>query len=285
MATSLFTEEFLRKVERLTLIARRAAGSGSARADRRGGKTEFADHRRYAPGDDLRYADWHLYGRLGRLFLKEFAREEDAEVLLVLDTSGSMVAKIENALRLSAALLTIALCRGDRARVGEAADGRLRLGPVFEGEGRRAELLDRLASVVGRAGGSTDLAASLRRLPPRRGPGRRVLLVISDLLTESDGRREIATASGDAVVFHWLSPADRRPEASGRLRLVSAEGGGRVIWVGAEEVRAYEAAMNAHREEVAGWLRRRGVRYLYAPAEKPAEDYVLEVLVKEGLVE
>ena len=284
MAEPLFPDSFLRKIERLCLIARRSKGAGAVRQEKRGGKIEFADHRRYSPGDDLRYADWHLYGRLGHLFIKEFAREEEAEVIVLLDVSGSMVPKLRGAVRLTAALVTVALARGDRAGVGIMADGGLTLTRPVEGLGRRAEVFDRLLAVTAQAGGSTDLDASLRRLPPRRGAGRRVTIVISDLFAENDGRRIMARWGEDLVVFHWLLDEERSPGALGKVTLRSAEGGELQVFVGPEEADRYEREMDRHTRGLARHFAQTGARYLLAPAGLPVTDFVLEVLTKEGIL-
>jgi len=84
---------FLRKLEQLSLVARRVrAGqvAGERRSTRRGASVEFADYRDYAQGDDLRRVDWNIYARLERPFVKLFEEEEDLAVHLLLDGSGSM---------------------------------------------------------------------------------------------------------------------------------------------------------------------------------------------------
>ncbi len=89
----LFDDEFQRKLEYLALVSRRVFG-GRLRAERRtkksGSGIEFADHRDYVPGDDLRYLDWNIYGRLERLLLRLFEEEEDLHVYVLLDCSESM---------------------------------------------------------------------------------------------------------------------------------------------------------------------------------------------------
>lgn len=280
----LFSDSFLRKIERLSLIARRGKGGGAVREERRGGKIEFADHRAYSPGDDLRYADWHLYGRLGQLFIKEFAREEEAEVFVLLDVSGSMEAKLFSAVRLTAALVTVALARGDRAGFCTMRDGGLSLTRTVEGLGRRAEVFERLKAVSGQAGGATDLDSSLSRLPPRRGAGRRLCIVISDLLTDHDGRRVMAGWGEDLVLFHWLDASERSPAPLGKVTLRSAEGGELVAFFGAREAALYEQEMAMFQKGLARHFARTGGRYLLAPAEMPVTDLVLDVLTKEGIL-
>ena len=88
-----FDEDFLARLDALKLLAARAAGGrleGSRIGSERGGHIEFKDFRKYAPGDEIRYVDWNVYARIGRLFIKEFAREEESDVALLVDASASM---------------------------------------------------------------------------------------------------------------------------------------------------------------------------------------------------
>ena len=88
-----FSPEFLAQLERLSLLSRRAfRGSvkGERRSPRRGHSVEFADYRAYGVGDDLRYVDWNIYGRLDRLHVKLFVDEEDLCLHVLADASASM---------------------------------------------------------------------------------------------------------------------------------------------------------------------------------------------------
>src|SRR5215510_4018949 len=88
-----FDTDFLRKLERLHLVAKRlswAAMKGEHAVSRKGFSLEFSDYRRYQPGDDLRYVDWNVYRRLERLLLKVFTAEEEMNIYLLVDASRSM---------------------------------------------------------------------------------------------------------------------------------------------------------------------------------------------------
>ena len=83
----------LARLSRMDVLARRAvrgARSGERRSRKRGGGLEFAEHRDYEPGDDLRFVDWNVFARLDRLVTKVFIEEEDLTVALMLDASASM---------------------------------------------------------------------------------------------------------------------------------------------------------------------------------------------------
>src|SRR3989304_10092692 len=87
----LLDPEFMSRLERLDIVSRKIfAGrtKGERRSKRKGQSVEFADYRNYVVGDDLRFLDWNIYGRLERLFIKLFFEEEDLHVSLLLDTSN-----------------------------------------------------------------------------------------------------------------------------------------------------------------------------------------------------
>ena len=124
IAPSRFDERFLRKLDRWRSLTRRArisaascAPSAAAAASAPG--IEFADHRDYAPGDDLRYLDWNLYGRLERLLLRLFEEEEDLLDLLPrrrqrVDGRSATPPKLDLALQVGAALAYVGLANLDR---------------------------------------------------------------------------------------------------------------------------------------------------------------------------
>ena len=89
-----FDDEFQRKLDYLTIVSRRLF-SGRMRAERRtkksGSGIEFVDHREYHEGDDLRYLDWNLYQRFGKLLIRLYEEEEDLAIYLIVDTSTSLL--------------------------------------------------------------------------------------------------------------------------------------------------------------------------------------------------
>src|SRR2546425_10223477 len=121
---SLLTSELLRRLEQFQLLAARCAKSsakGERRSRARGQSVEFADHRSYVPGDDFRYLDWNLFGRLEKLFLKLYEEERELPVRIFLDASESMTfgepRKFDFARQVAAAIGYVALCGFDRVSV------------------------------------------------------------------------------------------------------------------------------------------------------------------------
>ena len=113
-----------RRLEQFQLLAARRAKSsarGERRSRARGQSVEFADYRNYVHGDDFRYLDWNLYGRLERLFLKLYEEERELPVRIFLDASESMTfgepRKFDFARQVAAAIGYVALCGFDRVSV------------------------------------------------------------------------------------------------------------------------------------------------------------------------
>ncbi len=190
---SLFDSDFLKKLEYLSLVSRRVF-RGRLLAQRRtkqlGGGIEFADHREYTPGDDLRYLDWNVYAKYGDLLLKRFQEEEDLHVYILLDASKSMDSgspnKFDYARRVAAALAYIALADLDRVSILAYADKPLDVLPLTRGKDRVLSILRFLESVK-TGGTATDLAAvatSLVNRAQRTG----LVVIISDLYDQAGFR-------------------------------------------------------------------------------------------------
>ena len=122
--SALLTPELLRRLEQFQLLAARRAKSsarGERRSKARGQSVEFADHRNYSHGDDFRYIDWNLYGRLDKLFVKLYEEERELPVRIFLDASESMTfgepRKFDFARQIAAAIGYVALCGFDRVSI------------------------------------------------------------------------------------------------------------------------------------------------------------------------
>jgi uncharacterized protein (DUF58 family) len=183
---SLFDSDFLKKLEYLSLVSRRVF-RGRLLAQRRtkqlGGGIEFADHREYTPGDDLRYLDWNVYAKFGDLLLKRFQEEEDLHVYILLDASKSMDCgtpnKFDYARRIAAALAYIALADLDRVSILAYADKPLDVLPLTRGKDRVLSILKFLKDIK-TGGASTDLATVAKSLV-NRAQRTGLVVIISDL--------------------------------------------------------------------------------------------------------
>jgi len=285
-AALVFDDEFLRKLERLELLARkmfRGLLRGEHATPRRGRGLEFSDFRHYRPGDDFRHIDWNIYSRLDQLFLKLHASEEDLTLHLVVDASASMgfgePSKFDHARKLAAALACIALHNLDRVGVGAfAASLGASLPPV-----KARHHLSRLLAFLGElpCTGESRFGTALREFSARtRNPG--LAILISDLLGAEDvedGIEALLYSGHEVAVIQVLAEAEIDPPLDGALRLVDAESGHELeVTVDRELRRLYRLQLDHRLERIEGFCRRRGVEYLRASTAIAFEDVVLKYL-------
>src|SRR5215467_7199026 len=152
--SDLLDPEFMSRLERLDIVSRRIfAGKmkGERRSKRKGQSVEFADYRNYVVGDDLRFLDWNIYGRLDRLFIRLFQEEEDLHFYLLLDNSLSMdfgtPTKLHYAKQVAAALGFIGLVNLDRVVVEVFNDRLTQSLPPLRGRRSLWRLLDFLGTL------------------------------------------------------------------------------------------------------------------------------------------
>lgn len=284
----LLPPSLLDRLANLTLSARqRGAGAagGARHSVRRGQSQEYADHRPYTPGDDLRFLDWHLYGRLDALWIKLFEAEEDRVVQCLLDCSASMEGeKLEHARRLAAALAFVALGHGDRVAVGGLADTLVSFAPARRGRGQASAVFHSLEQI--HPGGGSDPDRALEAWPRQRGTG--ICLLFTDFLYP-DGPdaalRRLRSRGNEVHAFHLVSPAELRPALQGDVVLVDAETGEElVVTVDDEVLDRYEATMKAWADEMERACRALGVGYFRVPTTIGVEELVTGELRRAGLI-
>jgi uncharacterized protein (DUF58 family) len=269
--------------------------TGSHRSLRRGAGVEFAGHRAYTPGDDLRFLDRHALMRHGTLALREFETETDRSVHLVVDATASMgfrggrapAAKLAFGALIAAALGYVVLRGGDRLALdwigGSAPSLPLRGGRhTFEG------LVATLESVTPRGEVSPD---GLRRALGRaaRAKTGSVSVVVSDLLDFPEGADdEVAALSANGrllLVVQVLDPDERDLPFDGPVRLRSLEGD-LTVDTDATNVRsAYLAELARLQQRWAAALAARGSRLVLASSADDPVDVVrrsLSVLAGRG---
>lgn len=288
--SELISPRTLERLARLDVRVRRAAGGGGA-GERTGGAAGigsiFLEHRSYTPGDDLRYVDWNAYGRLRSLHVKVFELEENVEVHLVLDRTGSMGAgagsKLETGARLAALVGAVALARGDRVRlhVVPAAAGEEGM-RTFEGRASTHALLESLANV--RAGVDAPLGPALRATFPRV-RRRAFALLVTDFLDPGDGWKRavdfLTFRRVDLTCLQVVDPAERAPQLDGPLRLADVETGETVdVDVDDDVLQRYRAAFDLWLRSVAAYLRSKEARHLMVDAREGDDAGLLRMLLK-----
>lgn len=289
---ALFDAAFLRKLEYLDVVAKKIL-SGRIKADRmsmrRGTSVEFEDHRAYAVGDDLRFLDWHIWGRLEEFFLKLYKEEENLQLTVLLDCSQSMnfgrPDKFLYGRQVAAALAYIGMGNLDDANLQpfskELGDGMQRM----RGKGKTKQMFAFLEQLE--ASGETDLRRAFRRfiaLERRRG----VVVIVSDLY-DMDGVvpavRYLKSRRHDVYVIHVMDREELDPPIRGDLRLVDSENASfRDLTVTDTLRQRYKEAFEANCKHVEAFCRGSDVGYVRALTSIPFDELVLKILKRGGLV-
>jgi uncharacterized protein (DUF58 family) len=291
--SDLFDEEFQRKLDYLVVISRRLF-AGRLRAERRTKKTgsgiEFADHREYCPGDDLRQLDWKVYGRSERMLLKMYEEEEDLSIYVLLDCSESMAygqpSKFDHARKLAAAMAYVGLANLDRVALLAISTKVDKTLPPARGKGRIFKIFDFLRSVKPK--GETALADAVRQFTTQH-KRRGIAIVISDLYDPEGferGINAIRYRKFEPMVIHVIDPRESDPGARGDVTLVDIENGeSRELTLTDGLVKAYQQEHERWRKEIDDFCKARQVPYVAADITKPFEDQVLYLFRRLAIVE
>jgi len=209
-----FDPEILAKIERLDLKARMIVEgyiSGLHKSPFHGFSVEFAQHREYAPGDDLRRIDWKVYARSDRHYIKEYEEETNLVAYVAMDISESMryasgrVSKLEYGSYIAASLIYLMLLQRDSVGLVLFDENVRQVIPDSSNPGHREQLIAALEAVEPTE--KTDLGKALEyvgRQLKRRG----MVIVISDLFGDMArllaGLKLLRYRGHDVIVFHIL---------------------------------------------------------------------------------
>lgn len=253
--------------------------SGLHASSFRGVSAEFAEHRLYRPGDDLRFVDWKIYGRSDRFFLKQFQEERNLTAYLCLDVSRSMdwrsreaglVTKLEYGRRLCAALALILTRQGDRPGLLCIDEAVVRWLPARASPNRWREIARVLAETD--PGGRTAPAAALDELCNRL-TERGLVVWISDLLLDPEPVRRalqhLRHAGQNALVLHLMDPGERELPGAGEAIFVDPETEEGIPARSADLRAAYREAVRRAIEEWRADLGRSEIEYAVVDTARP----------------
>lgn len=296
MDQPLLDAKLLRRLEQFQLLAARRTKStakGERRSRARGQSVEFADFRNYVPGDDLRYLDWNLFGRLDRLFLKLYEEERELPVRLFLDSSESMSfgepPKFRFACQIAAAIGYVTLCGFDRVSViqfPEPADNLATRGALRSVRGRKSgtTYLAHLATL--RAKGAASFNESLKRgALEARQTG--VAVVLSDFLDPAGYDAGLNALVGRGFQVHAiqiLSPEELAPTQYGDLRWIDSESGAvQEVTFGKFRLKEYQRTVNNYVQRLREFCQSRGVAFSSLSSAAPLEILLLKQLRETAL--
>lgn len=291
----IFDDEFLRQLELLQVIARRLL-RGRQRAERKtkkvGSGLEFADHREYSPGDDIRNVDWGVLARLNQTLVRLFEEDEDLPLRLVVDVSDSMLTKdggkLLYAQRIAAALAYVGLAGLDRVGVTVMSGKVQETLPAVRGKARIFRIFEFLRSVP--LGGPTDIYAGCKRVAAQSSmPG--VTVVLSDfydLEGAFDGLNLLRFRKHEVVAIQVIDPVEANPRDTGvrgDVRLVDVEGqDSRDVTLSDALLRAYAEAHERFCTHLENKCRARGMPFFQAAITEAFDELVLRIFRLGGVL-
>jgi uncharacterized protein (DUF58 family) len=282
-------QEFIRKLEMLSLLARKILG-GKLKAERKtpkkGSGINFADYAEYYHGDDYRNIDWNIYARLEQLVVKLFEIEEDTAVFVMLDLSPSMKKKEIYAKKLAAALSYIALNGLDRLCVYGLADALSPILPMSHGRGKIFTMLDALdeAPIFGHDTSFKDAFKNFRSVHKKPG----MCIIISDFFIPGgigETLDSLLWGKNEVFCIQTLDKDELKCDLHGDVELECVETGSRKkITVSPFEAKKYEEEIRNWNIKIKSECAKRGVACLQASTDVPFEDVIQNVLRRRGLL-
>ena len=284
--TDLLDPVFMSRLDTLDVMSRKILQGklqGERRSKRRGQSVEFADHRPYVAGDDLRFVDWNVYGRLEQLFLKLFLEEQDLTVHIVADASASMSfgepSKELFIKKLTAALGYVSLVNNNRVTISFIADGVT----VQLANMRGRNYLNNMAEclLTTDCDGPSNFDSACRQLAAGR-IGSGVMVVLSDFLFKEgydSGLRRLIGRQYDLYAIQVLCPQELSPDLSGELKLIDIEDADAAeITVSSALSKYYKRNLTAYCNELKNFCTSRGAVYVLANSADSVESLVLNYL-------
>ena len=276
---ALLDPALLARISDLALLARTVVDGfmhGQHRSLRKGSSSDFAQHRAYQPGDDLRRIDWRVYGRTNRFYVKEYEADTNASVLFALDASASMdygsgaVTKYDYGRFLVASLAWLSQHQGDRVGLatftGDLVD-------VVPPSTRHLQLI---LHTLGRsrATGAGQLSTAVDRLThlsTRAG----VVVLVTDCYEHADDLGRAVDAlrirGHDVILFHLVDAAERDFPFTAATTFEDSESGVRLP-LKPEDLRdRYLEQSRAHHAAVAKRLTASGTDYVRVDTDQPLD--------------
>ena len=287
---SFLDPQVLSRLASVPLLARQpmiGGVSGRHVSPHRGSSVEFAEYRKYVPGDDLRRLDWRAFGRSDRFYVKEYEADTNLRCCFVLDTSGSMnfgaegrMTKIDYARRICASLAYLASPQGDAVGISCVADGIVRTRPPRRSAAHLRLLFDILDEAQP-AGPSRlpevlhELAETIRQ--------RALVVIVSDLFMDpavlSSSFSHLRFRRHDVSVFHLLDPQEIGFKFQRPTRFLDMEGGGSIFTDPVDIADRYHQAVTGYLEGMKKVVLESGVDYHRVLTDENYEQVLARFLV------
>ena len=293
MATSTTKRSFLdpavlARLIALPLHARHAMlgnVSGKHRSPVRGSSLEFAQYRKYVPGDDTRRLDWRTWGRSDRFYIKEFEADTNLRLCLLIDTSGSMGygpagnTRLDYARKLAGTLAYVAAQQGDGVGLWSLAEKPVEI-PAKRGAAHLGLVLDQMAGIQP-TGGTTLLSALHDAAEKIR--QRALVIIFSDLFVPpvelKSAIQHLRFRKHDVAAFHLLDQRELDFDFDRPARFIDMEGGEAVLADPSLIARNYREAVRLYLAEMDELVRTTGMDYHRVKMDDRYDDVLARFLL------
>jgi len=288
---SFIDDEFLKQLEKLKIVSRKSTRNprrGEYRSWQSGEGFEFLDFRKYHLGDDLRYVDWSVYGRLDKLFIKLFHAEKGQTAHILLDTSRSMnngtPSKDITAKKIAAALSYICLSNLDKTGLMAFNNQIVKTKPPARGKKQYLEVLKFFQSL--KPSEPTDINNSLKEYAAIcKNPG--IAIVISDFFDPrgyGDGLKALAYRDFDINLIQVMAHEELHWSKTGNLLLNECETGEKkVTFVDQDLLDRYHKKVNEFIAGIKTYCSHYGMNYFLCDTSIPFENLLTDYLSEGAL--
>lgn len=260
--------------------------SGKHRSPVRGSSIEFAQYRKYVPGDDTRRLDWRMWGRSDRYYIKEFEADTNLRLCLIVDASGSMAFKqpgdtrMDYARRLAGSLAYLAAEQGDAVGLWTMNAKTQHEIPAKRGASHLGLVLDSLAGL--QAVGETRLVQSLHAAAEKI-PQRALVCIVSDLFVSpaelKPALQHLRFRKHDVAVFHLLAQQEIDFDFDRPARFVDLEGNEPVLADPTDIARQYRDAVRQYLADIDDLIRTTGIDYHRVKMHEKYDDVLAKFLL------
>jgi uncharacterized protein (DUF58 family) len=280
----------LARISNLELLARVVVEgfiNGLHRSPNLGASMDFAEHRAYMPGDDIRRIDWRLYARSDRYYIKEFEADTNANFSVLVDVSKSMsfssrkdgMTKLDYARYIAACLIYFSSKQRDRVGFASFAEDIITyVPPSAKHLTVILHELDRMTTGV-----RGTLGPPLRKLSEsfRR---RSIICLISDLYEDPpsiiEAINQLRGKGNDIMVMHVLDPAEIEFPYDDPSNFQDLESDERIPVVPGQFSEKYRALIQQHITSLGKLFGESGVDYAVFDTSKPLDDALFRFLAR-----
>jgi uncharacterized protein (DUF58 family) len=259
--------------------------SGKHRSPVRGSSLEFAQYRKYVPGDDTRRLDWRTWGRSDRFYIKEFEADTNLRICLLIDASGSMdfgppgATRLDYARRLAGTLAYLAANQGDAVGLRSLAQKPVEI-PARRGPLHLKIVLDQMGTI--RPTGDTTLLAALHDAAENIRQ-RALVVILSDLFVPpaelKSAIQHLRFQKHDVAAFHLLDQKELDFDFDQPAHFLDMEGGDAVLADPSLIARNYRTAVRTYLTELDDLVRTTGMDYHRVKLHEPYDEVLARFLL------